>query len=253
MATGAATGGATGAIRRAPAALLVAALLVVPALGVAYLQPRLAHTVHEVKQRDDVYVLPPPAELRAMTLGYHAAAVDLRPRAERAHGAELHVVATLVLARHEPLDRDAVLERLLELARHVAATAGDTFQHDRAGARAVVDDRRFELVAHLDRDLAGLRVTELGDVDGGLRLAADRDERGRCADGDHAAADDVAGLDRLLAALRLLLAGGEEGREVLVVVGGNHWYTYRPRRSADATPRKRPPLHELNADTTPEA
>ena len=41
------------------------------------MQPRLAHTVHEVKAREDVYALPPPAELKTMTLGYHAAAVDM--------------------------------------------------------------------------------------------------------------------------------------------------------------------------------
>ncbi|MGH7286177.1 MAG: hypothetical protein ACRELY_32055 [Polyangiaceae bacterium] len=46
------------------------------AIGVARMQPGLAGAVHEVKARDDVYALPPPRELRAMTLGYHAAAVD---------------------------------------------------------------------------------------------------------------------------------------------------------------------------------
>jgi hypothetical protein len=54
----------------------VALLAVVSALGVARVQPRLASTVHEVKQQGDVYLLPPPSELRAMTLGYHAAAAD---------------------------------------------------------------------------------------------------------------------------------------------------------------------------------
>jgi hypothetical protein len=134
----------------------------------------------------------------------------------------------------------------------VAAAAGDALQHERSRAGAVVDDRRFELVAHLERHLAGLRVTELVHVDRGLGLAADRDERARRADGDHAAADDVAGLDRLLAALRLL-AGGEKGRELLVVLGGNHRATYRTPRSADATPPIRSALHELAADTTPVA
>jgi tetratricopeptide (TPR) repeat protein len=57
-------------------ALPVAALVAVSALGVARIQPRLAATVHEVKARDDIYLLPPPAELRAMTLGYRAAAAD---------------------------------------------------------------------------------------------------------------------------------------------------------------------------------
>ncbi len=52
-------------------------LLVASIVGVAILQPRLAATVKAVKQREDVYVLPPPAQLRAMTLGYRAAAIDL--------------------------------------------------------------------------------------------------------------------------------------------------------------------------------
>jgi hypothetical protein len=61
--------------RVAPA--LVAALLGAGVLGVVWLQPRLAATVHAVKAREDVYVLPPPEELRAATLGYRAAATDL--------------------------------------------------------------------------------------------------------------------------------------------------------------------------------
>ncbi len=56
---------------------LVAALLVVSALGVARLQPRLAHAAHDVKERDEVYALPPPAQLKAFVLGYDAATVDL--------------------------------------------------------------------------------------------------------------------------------------------------------------------------------
>jgi hypothetical protein len=51
--------------------------LVIGALGVARTQPGLARTVHAIKERDDVYVLPPPAELHAWTLGWDAAAVDL--------------------------------------------------------------------------------------------------------------------------------------------------------------------------------
>jgi hypothetical protein len=52
-------------------------VFVLSAAGVASLQPRLARTVHGVKERDDVYVLPPPADLHASTLGWDAAAVDL--------------------------------------------------------------------------------------------------------------------------------------------------------------------------------
>ena len=68
---------ASGARGNVGTALLVAALLIVPAAAIARIQPRLAKTVHEVKERDDVYVLPPPAQLHALTLGYDAAAVDL--------------------------------------------------------------------------------------------------------------------------------------------------------------------------------
>ncbi|MBV9949143.1 MAG: hypothetical protein JOZ69_20005 [Myxococcales bacterium] len=52
-------------------------LLVLAALGVARTQPALAAKVRTVKEKDEVYALPPPAELRAATLGWDAAAVDL--------------------------------------------------------------------------------------------------------------------------------------------------------------------------------
>lgn len=61
----------------APIVGVAVALLVASIVGVAVTQPRLAATTKSVKQREDVYVLPPPAHLRAMTLGYHAAAIDL--------------------------------------------------------------------------------------------------------------------------------------------------------------------------------
>jgi hypothetical protein len=54
--------------------LLVAAAA---ALGISTTQAGLAASVHKVKQRDDVFLLPPPRELRAMTLGYRSAATDL--------------------------------------------------------------------------------------------------------------------------------------------------------------------------------
>ncbi|WP_146653114.1 hypothetical protein [Labilithrix luteola] len=41
------------------------------------MQPSLATSVHKVQQRDDVFLLPPPDQLRAMTLGYRAGAADL--------------------------------------------------------------------------------------------------------------------------------------------------------------------------------
>jgi tetratricopeptide (TPR) repeat protein len=54
-----------------------ALLLATCGVGVARLQPRLAGTVHAVKEGDEMYTLPPPAELHASTLGWDAAAVDL--------------------------------------------------------------------------------------------------------------------------------------------------------------------------------
>jgi tetratricopeptide (TPR) repeat protein len=56
--------------------LWVGLLLATSLLGVARLQPRLAAQVHEVKQGTDVYLLPPPSEIRALSLGYRAAAAD---------------------------------------------------------------------------------------------------------------------------------------------------------------------------------
>jgi hypothetical protein len=45
--------------------------------GVAATQPRLARTVHDAKEKYDVVVFPPPAQLRAAILGWDAAAVDM--------------------------------------------------------------------------------------------------------------------------------------------------------------------------------
>lgn len=58
-------------------ALLVALLLAGMVSGVARTQPRLAATAHRLKEKDDVWVLPPPKELRWATLGYTAAVTDL--------------------------------------------------------------------------------------------------------------------------------------------------------------------------------
>jgi hypothetical protein len=55
----------------------VGALLVVSALGVARTQPRLAEITHHVKEGEEVYAFPPPAQLKAFVFGYDAAAVDL--------------------------------------------------------------------------------------------------------------------------------------------------------------------------------
>ncbi len=59
---------------RALPAMLIALLGVI---GIGYLQPTLAKSAHQIRQRDDVFLMPPPNQLRAMTLGYRAAAADL--------------------------------------------------------------------------------------------------------------------------------------------------------------------------------
>jgi tetratricopeptide (TPR) repeat protein len=51
--------------------------MVCAATGVTATQPRLAKTVHEVKERHDLVVFPPPAQLRAALLGWDAPAVDM--------------------------------------------------------------------------------------------------------------------------------------------------------------------------------
>lgn len=47
------------------------------ASGVAMTQPRLAATAHDVRERDDVYSLPPPTQLHLATLGWDSAVVDM--------------------------------------------------------------------------------------------------------------------------------------------------------------------------------
>lgn len=46
--------------------------------GVLVVQPKLAVDVHKVQQRDDVFLLPPASQLRALTFGYRSAATDLQ-------------------------------------------------------------------------------------------------------------------------------------------------------------------------------
>lgn len=53
------------------------AFAVASALGIALVQPGLAANAYKVRQRDDVFLLPPAQQLRVMTLGYRAAATDL--------------------------------------------------------------------------------------------------------------------------------------------------------------------------------
>jgi hypothetical protein len=54
-----------------------ALLFVACAVGVSRLQPGLARAAHDVKEQQDIFALPPPAELHVATLGWDAAAVDM--------------------------------------------------------------------------------------------------------------------------------------------------------------------------------
>lgn len=62
---------------RANGILVAVAIVLGSAFGISRVQPGLANSVRAVKQRDDVFLLPPDDELRAMTLGYKSAAADL--------------------------------------------------------------------------------------------------------------------------------------------------------------------------------
>jgi hypothetical protein len=64
-------------MRRRLESLATYAFMAICALCIALIQPVLAAHAHEVRQRDDVSLLPPPAALHAMTLGYRAAITDL--------------------------------------------------------------------------------------------------------------------------------------------------------------------------------
>lgn len=54
----------------------LAAVLLACALGVVAFRPALAAAEHNVKQREDVVLIPPPTELKLLSLGYSAATVD---------------------------------------------------------------------------------------------------------------------------------------------------------------------------------
>ncbi|WP_394839731.1 hypothetical protein LVJ94_22850 [Pendulispora rubella] len=54
-----------------------ALVLVTAAIGIGAVQPGLARDLRAVRERDDLYVLPPPSILRAATLGHRAAAADI--------------------------------------------------------------------------------------------------------------------------------------------------------------------------------
>jgi hypothetical protein len=94
---------------RPSSALGVALLFVLLVAGVARLQPRLASTTAAIKAREDVYLFPPPAELRVATLGYLAAATDIL-------WAKLLVEYGVHWAEHRPFpDLNRYLDSLIAL------------------------------------------------------------------------------------------------------------------------------------------
>ncbi len=95
--------------RQGSARLAVALLLLTTVLGVARTQPRLSAAAHEVKERDDVWVLPPPDDLRAAVLGYTAAATDLL-------WAKLLVEYGIHMAEHHPFaDLNLYIDAIIAL------------------------------------------------------------------------------------------------------------------------------------------
>jgi hypothetical protein len=58
-------------------ALIAAAIALATCTGIAALQPNLGFNLRKYAKRDDVFVLPPPDQLKAMTLGYRAAGADI--------------------------------------------------------------------------------------------------------------------------------------------------------------------------------
>jgi hypothetical protein len=87
----------------------VALLLALLVGGVARLQPRLAAETAAIKAREDVYLFPPPAELRAATFGYTAAATDLL-------WAKLLIEYGTHWAEHRPFpDLNRYLDAIVEL------------------------------------------------------------------------------------------------------------------------------------------
>ena len=118
--------------------------------------------------------------------------IDLRAGAERAHGADLHLEAALVLGRHDP-------STAMPCASACSSSPGtwpprptvrlSTTVPERA---AVVDDRGLDLIADRELHRAALRVAELGGIDDRFAFAADLDERTARAERNHAPAYHLA-------------------------------------------------------------
>ena len=117
-------------------------------LGVALTQPGLAREIHAAKAREDVYLFPPPAELRVATLGYRAAVVDML-------WADLRVQYGMHFIEKRPFpDVTHYLDALLELEPDFAPVFkyADTMICFHAGDPGPEDARRTR--AYLEKGIA---------------------------------------------------------------------------------------------------
>jgi len=133
------------AARDAVAAVAVA---LAGAATVAVVQPGLASELHAAKAREDVYLFPPPAELRVATLGYRAAVVDML-------WVKLRVEYGMHFGEKRPFpDVDHYVDALLELEPDFAPIYKyvDTMLCYHAGEGTAEDARRTR--AYLERGIA---------------------------------------------------------------------------------------------------
>ena len=137
---------------------------------------------------------------------------------------DLDLQAALVDAGDPPLDRDAVLEGLLQLGpRRLAAGAGAPradAEDQAAGVAVAAGHHRLEPVADGDGQVP-LLVAQLVEGDQPLGLGAEVDEGGVLAEADDLALDPIAGLARGAAARRRRrgLLGLEAGEDVGEIFG----------------------------------
>ena len=116
--------------------------------GVALTQPSLASGIHAAKEREDVYLFPPPAQLEVATLGYKAAAVDML-------WAKLRVEYGMHFVEQRPFPdvahyMDAILQ--LEPDYYPVYKYADTFLCYHAGDATADDARRAR--AFMERGIA---------------------------------------------------------------------------------------------------
>ena len=124
---------------------------------------------------------------------FGAVQVDLRERTEGALAGDGHLVAALHLALDFSLNRQAAVERVLELTKRGGAPRQLARQRQAAGGR---DHHRLDAFADHDLDIP-VGVLQLRDVDRGLALATDVDERHLRPDGDDGPLDGLPSLEAL--------------------------------------------------------